>query len=184
NEILAIVAHDLRNPINVILGSNEILKMDNKGMLSDSEDNEYYLNLIDKSCKKMDSILKDLIDTASMEDGNYRINKSLVNLNEFIDGISAYQKSQAQKKNIVISFRLDASKEIVSVDKEKFSRVIDNLVSNSIKFSYNNSIIEIETFNRKDKFGLRVKDFGIGMSKELQEELFEKFSSAGRKGLK
>ncbi|MBX2841972.1 MAG: GAF domain-containing protein [Flammeovirgaceae bacterium] len=184
DEILAIVAHDLRNPISVILGSNEILKMDSKGMLSDSEDNEYYLNLIEKSCKKMNSILKDLVDTASMEDGNYQINKTLVNLNEFIDGISAYQESQAKKKNMVIAFRLNASKEFVNVDKEKFSRVIDNLVSNSIKFSYNNSIIEIETFNRKDKFGFRVKDFGIGMSNELQKQLFEKFSPAGRKGLK
>ncbi|WP_020528319.1 ATP-binding protein [Flexithrix dorotheae] len=184
NDILGILAVDLRNPINVILGSNEILKMENKGMLSDSEDKEYYLELIEKSCKRMDGILKDLLDSASMEDGNYQIFPKKVKLNKFLNKILANQKSQAHKKNMVINSRLNATHDTVKIDVEKFSRVINNLISNSIKFSYNNSNIEIETFNRNNQIAIKVIDFGIGMNQKLLEKLFEKFSTVGRKDQK
>lgn len=177
NEILGMVAHDLRNPIGAIETLAMMMEMDEV-----DKDTAENLEMIKISCAKARGIIADLLDAANNENINI-IETQRTELNSFIKNIISEWKIQKDAKNNIV---LVSSKNQVFVDinAEKFQRVMDNLITNALKFSKNNNKIEIYLNTKNRKAIIEVKDYGLGIPADLIPHIFERFSKARRPGLR
>jgi two-component system sensor histidine kinase VicK len=178
NEILSIVAHDLRNPLTIIKSVTSLLAMDD-GVGEDYHDN---LQLIRASCDKASSIINDLLETAQNEIFNEFELENVeldVFLAEIIDEWARNKMSQ-----VTIIYHTMGQPVYAHIHKEKMQRVMDNLISNALKFSGRNDRIEISLSDSTEGVLIDVKDFGIGIPPELLPYIFDRFSKARRDGIR
>jgi two-component system sensor histidine kinase VicK len=178
NEILSVVAHDLRSPISNIQTLVELIQ---NYELSAVEKNEYLRRIVD-CCIKANTTIRDIINTAR-QDTMAEMTVSRENLNTVIwDMYSGWEKiiNGKRKLNLV----LPAQEVFADINKDKFHRIMDNLISNAIKFTTElNGSISIELRINDNKACIAVKDNGIGIPEHQLPHLFEKFTAAGRTGL-
>lgn len=177
NEILGMVAHDLRNPIGAIETLAMMMEMDTVD--EDTRDN---LEMIKTSCVKARSIITDLLDAANNENINI-IETHRTELNQFIKSIINEWKIQKDAKNNIV-FQSSKKQIFVKINAEKFQRVMDNLITNALKFSKNNNKIEIYLSVKNDKVIVQVKDYGMGIPPDMLPHIFERFSKARRPGIR
>ncbi len=175
DNILGIVAHDLRNPITAILGLTDLLR--NK-----PDEGNQYIDLINRSCNNALSIIVDLLDITELGNDSYTLATEIVELNSFIEDLLLIENHNATNKNITINFESNRDDIFAKINSDKFSRVISNLISNAVKFSNNNGNIKINTFYNSGIVLISVADNGIGIPKQMQQVIFDKFTKAGRKG--
>jgi signal transduction histidine kinase len=175
NEILGMVAHDLRNPIGAI--ETLVMIMETEEVDNDTREN---LEMIKTSCSKARGIIADLLDAANNENINI-IETQRTELNYFIKSIISEWKVQKNAKNNII---LISSKNqvFVEINAEKFQRVMDNLITNALKFSKNK--IEIYLSAKNDQAIIQVRDYGLGIPADLIPHIFERFSKARRPGIR
>lgn len=170
DRFLSIIAHDLRNPFNSILGLSNILLED----FDEIDDNEKkkMLNLIVSSSDNSLKLLEELLIWAKSA-VNFKLNIETVDVRKFIDEIIMTLSSQAKSKKIKLEYSLD------SINKAKLgtfsmSIIITNLISNSIKFSYPESVIHLDFSNNTDtkENCFTITDHGVGMTEKQVKELF------------
>lgn len=178
NEILGIVAHDLRNPLSAIKTLAAIMKMEEK---MDDEDQEN-LNMMQASCDKAATIINDLLETAHGEQ-HQDFDTERVELNQFLLKIvDEWVKSKHGQANIL--YYGVHQPVFAEINTEKMERVMDNLISNAIKFSGPSNHIEILLRVTETEALIDVKDFGMGIPEELLPFIFERFSRASRRGVR
>jgi signal transduction histidine kinase len=175
DNILSIVAHDLRNPITAILGLSDLL------MSSPPESNQY-INLITRSCNNALSIIIDILDITELGNDNFTLETETTELNAFINDVLIDENHNATNKNITIHLDTNRDDIFVRINHNKFKRVISNLISNAVKFSHNGNKININTLYLNKRVLIKVQDQGIGIPPIMQEIIFDKFTKAGRKG--
>lgn len=169
---LANMSHEIRTPMNGILGFTELLK---RPFLT-GEQQQQYLDIIEKSGARLLNIINDIIDISKIESGLIEISLSETNVNEIVDDIFNFFKQEAEQKNLRISClkQLPVGETYIKTDREKVFVVLSNLVKNAIKFTKIGSVIF--GYERKDLFlEFFVKDTGIGISKAQKEVIFERF---------
>ncbi|MFO7972065.1 MAG: ATP-binding protein, partial [Desulfobacterales bacterium] len=176
---LANMSHEIRTPMNGILGFADLLK---KPHLSDGQQQQY-LQIIEKSGKRMLNIINDIIDISKVEAGLMELDIKETNVNEQIEYIYTFFKPEAESKNIKLSFNnsLPAKEAIINTDREKVYAILTNLVKNAIKYTEKGSIevgCHVKTDSETGKLEFYVKDTGIGIPKDRQEAIFERFIQA------
>jgi len=179
DEILGIVAHDLRNPLAVIEGVTNLMVIDVNADDIESKEN---LGMIKASCEKARSIINDLIEVARNDSiENFGVEE--VELNQFLSNITnEWLHNRTGVTELVFT---EAKKSVYTrVNKEKIQRVMDNLISNAIKFSISGNKIEVLLKQENGKCIIEVKDHGLGIPDELLPYVFDRFSRAGRKGVR
>ena len=177
NEILGMVAHDLRNPIAAIETLTMMMEMEEVN--NDTREN---LEMIKTSCVKARGIIADLLDAANNENINI-IETQRTELNYFLKGIINEWKVQKEAKNNIVLIS-SKSQVFVEINAEKFQRVMDNLITNALKFSKNNNKIEIYLSAKNGKAIIQVRDYGLGIPAEMLPHIFERFSKARRPGIR
>jgi len=178
NEILGIVAHDLRNPLAAI---KTIAMMMEEDVTMDA-DNLDSLQMIKTSCDKATSIINDLIETAQNDkDNEFDIEE--VELNQYLLKIvDEWVKNKKGQANIL--FYGTDQPIYTHINLEKMQRVLDNLISNAIKFSGENDHVEIILREVEGLIFIDVKDFGMGIPEKLLPYIFDRFSRASRRGIR
>ncbi len=186
DEILGVVAHDLRNPINAIIGLSSLIKMNMESELTQKKQTEIdeYLKLITQSCQKGNEIIKELLEVSELESVDFVLYKQEENVVLLMENAIQAQNTLLENKKIKIEKNFQENEIFVKINKEKFGRVLDNLLSNAIKFSFENSTIFLNIQQKHQKILFSVQDEGMGISDEMQKILFDKFSKARRKGTK
>lgn len=179
NEILGIVAHDLRNPLTAIRALASIME-DDRTINADNQEN---VQMIKASCDKATAIINDLIETAHNDKDNL-FDIEEVELNQYLLKIvDEWAKNKTGHTNILY---YGTNRPIYThINTEKMQRVMDNLISNAVKFSGDAEHIEIKL--RVDDYGqifIDVKDFGMGIPQDLLPFIFDRFSRASRKGVR
>jgi two-component system sensor histidine kinase VicK len=178
NEILGVVAHDLRNPLAVIRSITMLMETD------DPKADDYLENLqmIQASCDKASSIINDLLETAQNEiDNNFDFKQT--ELDTFLFTIiDEWRKNKKGQVNIV--YNAAGAHTYAHINTEKMQRVLDNLIINAIKFSGPNGTIEIALSVFTDEVEISVKDSGIGIPEDIQPYIFDRFSKARRNGVR
>jgi PAS domain S-box-containing protein len=172
---LSNMSHEIRTPMNGILGFAGLLK---EPKLNTDEQNKF-INLIEKSGMRMLNIINDIIDISKIEAGLMKIHKKNSNINEQIKYIYTFFKPEVEEKGLKLTFNntLPSEEAIIFTDREKVFAIITNLVKNAIKYT-NNGSIEFG-YNRKGaQLEFYVKDTGIGIQKERLEAIFERFIQA------
>jgi two-component system sensor histidine kinase VicK len=178
NEILGIVAHDLRNPLTAIRALAAMME-DDENLDTDNKEN---LQMIKASCDKATSIINDLIETAHNDnDGVFDVEE--VELNQYLLKIvDEWVKNKTDHTNILYYGTDDAVH--IHINKEKMQRVMDNLISNAIKFSGVSERVEIRLDRVGHQVQIAIKDFGMGIPANLLPYIFDRFSRASRRGLR
>jgi len=177
-EFIAIAAHELRNPIQPILGISEILHSK-----AEYSTNREQLEVIVRNARKLHKLAEDILNVTKIEKQSFRLNKELFSIKETI--LNAIQECKNQISRIdgnidIIYKPLDQEFDNVSIkgDKDKISQVIINLIINAMQFiEKENGLITIIGERKDNQILLSVKDNGTGISPEIFPKLFSKYVS-------
>ncbi|GAB2976261.1 hypothetical protein GCM10027049_08840 [Mucilaginibacter puniceus] len=176
NEILGIVAHDLRNPLAAIKTIAMVME-DDETINADNQDN---LQMIKSACDKAVSIINDLLETAQNETLEFDIEAT--ELNQFLQKVvNDWKRNTNARVNLL--YYGTAEPVFSGINAEKMQRVMDNLISNAIKFS-DDSNVEVSLQALNSQVIIHVKDFGMGIPNDLLPYIFDRFSKASRKGVR
>ncbi len=169
---LANMSHEIRTPMNGIMGFTELMEMTD---ISNVEKHEY-LSIIRKSGDRMLNIINDIIDISKIESGQMKVLISKTNVKEQIDSIYSFFKPEADAKGIQLikSNSLPAKESVIETDTDKLIAILTNLVKNSIKFT-DSGFVEFGFEKKNNYFEFLIKDSGIGIGKEQQKYIFERF---------
>lgn len=175
--ILRSVAHDVMNPIAAILSLTSILSYD-EGRLT--EDQLEILNLIKEACNNSLKLSKDILE-AAVELDKSNISKEVVDINLLVARSVELLNFKAIEKKQHITVNAD-EKITAVVYKDKIWRVLNNLISNAIKFSHNDSDIKIHLYTREEKVHISVADNGVGIPDKNKPFVFDMFTEAKSPG--
>jgi signal transduction histidine kinase len=170
-DLLHHTVHDLKNPLNNVILSAEIISSEADIGSSISE----YSATIIRNAKKMEERLNRLLDLSKMEDENYHLNLKDNDLIELIRAIIGTLENISKEKNQKIFLKSDKQL-ILRCDYERMEEIFENLISNAIKFSPADSVILIEIRSREEEVVIVIKDEGQGLTRTDQEKLFTKFA--------
>jgi two-component system sensor histidine kinase VicK len=176
DEILGIVAHDLRNPLAAIETIATIMQLDGN-LDEEAEDN---ILMIKASCERAKLIINDLIEVARNDIDEFEVTRC--DLNQFLFHIVQEWLSNKITPAKIVYYGTKQSV-FAWINQEKMQRVMDNLISNAIKFSGDSDDIEVSLRHANGAAFIDVKDFGVGIPDDLLPSIFDRFSRASRKGL-
>jgi signal transduction histidine kinase len=175
NTLMGMVAHDLRNPLNMIKGLMQLIA-DTRPKGQDDEE-QHYLNLITQSTDKMRSMIDRVLDISAVENMKVNLNMERKDLAKLMLKSSENFKQIAAQKNIEIQNDFDSNVSLHSnVDPNYFDQVMDNLLSNAIKFSEMGKKIYLKLEKSGDDNIISIKDEGPGIDDQDKEKLFAKFT--------
>lgn len=172
---LANMSHEIRTPMNGILGFAELLK---EPGLSGEEQNQY-ISIIEKSGVRMLNIINDIVDISKIESGQMEIYLKETDINTQIQYIHSFFTPETEAKKINFNYHntLFNNESIITTDREKLYAILTNLVKNAIKYTREGSIDF--GYKRNDTMlEFYVSDTGIGVPKNRQEAIFERFVQA------
>jgi PAS domain S-box-containing protein len=171
-KLYSIIAHDLRGGFNGIIGLLNILQDDLKP-LNLEEQHYNKLEMVSSSAKNANQLLENLLRWIRVQNNFQPKNKSLVNIRHIVSECETFLKPSLTKKGITLENKI---KEVeVHGDNDMLATVFRNLISNAIKFSKPDTQIIIDgKVKEGDRVEIKIKDFGIGMSPEIIENLFNK----------
>ncbi len=172
---LANMSHEIRTPMNGILGFAQLL---NEADLT-GEERQEYIQIIEKSGKRMLNIINEIIDISKIEAGIVTLDLVETNINEQMEYIHDFFKPKVENKGITFSLNtpLQAQEALLKTDREKVDAILFNLVENAIKYT-NEGSIEIGYVKLEENLEFYVKDTGIGIPKDRREAIFERFIQA------
>jgi PAS domain S-box-containing protein len=176
---LANMSHEIRTPMNGILGFAELLK---EPELTGEEQQEY-VRIIEKSGARMLNIINDIVDISKIEAGLMKVNIMESNINAQIKYISTFFNPEVEAKGMTLRVNtpLPDNEVRLKTDPEKVYAILTNLVKNAIKYSLKGFIevgYKLKTENGPVELEIYVKDTGIGIPKDRQEAVFERFIQA------
>jgi CheY-like chemotaxis protein/anti-sigma regulatory factor (Ser/Thr protein kinase) len=169
------MSHQIRTPMNGILGFAELLKTPN---ITDKERQDY-IQIIEKSGYRMLNTINDIISVLKIESDIMEVDVAELNVNEQIESIYTFFKPEAESKGLHLFIKelLPYKKAIIKSDREKIVEILTNLVKNAIKFTERGSI-EIGYLQKEDYIEFYVKDSGIGIENDKKAAIFERFIQA------
>jgi signal transduction histidine kinase len=173
NKFLRIAAHDLRNPMNAIVGLTTVLQAAESKL---SDDENEILNAIKNAGQFSLDLLNELLDLSIIEAGKIQLNIARYNLPELIISNINLNKTIADNKKIMLSFIPPLYDITTECDEIKIEQVLNNLISNAIKFSNPNSTVIIEAVKEEGNAVISVIDSGPGIPDNEMDKLFKPFS--------
>ncbi|MDN3595603.1 hybrid sensor histidine kinase/response regulator [Zunongwangia endophytica] len=174
-QLMAAITHDLRSPLNTVIGYSELL---DKTKLASKQ--QHYLSQINKSSDFILRLVNDLLDLSKLEAGKMLVENLPFNPKNLIT--DTVQNNIPAKQNKDLEINIEISEEAdsqYSSDPFRIKQIIANLVTNAIKFTEKGEILVTGAIQKRSKHSsliIKVKDTGIGISKEKQEVIFEEFS--------
>lgn len=163
------VSHEIQSPLTSIMGFSALLKNENLSI----EERNSYLNIIDTETKRLSKLSDNLLKLSALDSGTKELQIKEYNLDRQIKDIILSLEPQWSKKNI--EFEIDCPHTSINADQELMSEVWINLLNNGIKFTPNNSKLYVKIKKNESDIEVTIKDSGIGISKEEQKRIFERF---------
>ena len=174
------VSHDIRTPMNAILGYSELMKNELKD--NDLPKVVEHLNKLQKAGNILLSIINNVLDMARIESGHMELDENYVNIEDIRQRLFEMFEDEAKKKNIHVSYTFNVEHKHVMADVTKVEEIFVNILSNAVKYTPSNGSIEVnvDELSCDDPGYMIVRtsitDTGIGMSQEYLEKIFESFS--------
>ncbi|MDW7692259.1 two-component regulator propeller domain-containing protein [Flammeovirgaceae bacterium SG7u.132] len=174
NHLISVVAHDLKSPLNQINGLISVMRLDEESL---SNDHTKYMDMISASAKRLNNMISKILDVNSIESKKANFKFSVVDAYEVAkEAIEPYVEPAKTKQITIISEKENKGDHFINVDPAIYAQVIDNLVSNGIKFSPPKRSVYINIYdNEEEEVVFSVKDEGPGINKEDQKKLFGKY---------
>jgi two-component system, OmpR family, sensor histidine kinase VicK len=182
-EFINIAAHELRTPVQPILGLSQVLLSEKNGR----EYSEEMLHVINRNAERLQQLIEDILDVTKIESQSLKLKNERFILNDLILNVISEYRSQIERdqRHLKISF-LPSENLVLAGDKGRISQVVSNLLSNAIKFTEKHGSIVISTERKKegDRFFvvILIKDTGAGIDPAILPRLFTKFASKSERG--
>ncbi len=179
NKFLSNVTHELRTPIVAMQKAIAILMNPQAGSLNETQQN--FFNIITRNMAHLSRLVEDLLDVAKIEAGKMQIKIAPNRLDKVIVDACETLDTWAKSKNIQMDREIDKSLPEFPFDPGRITQVLNNLISNAVKFTPTGGKITVKSGWSKDmsKVEVRVMDTGVGISKEDQRKLFGRFEQFG-----
>ncbi|WP_298237486.1 HAMP domain-containing sensor histidine kinase [uncultured Algibacter sp.] len=169
NDLISNITHEFKTPIATIGVALESIK--NFNVIDNKEKTKSYLNISSNQLSKLNVMVEKLLETATLDSDNLKLNKEAYTINDILDAILAKHKLQCENKTINF---LGSSKNIVGiVDSFHFENAINNILDNAIK--YGGDVINIELSQDAKDFYVSISDNGNSITKANTDKIFEKF---------
>ena len=176
SRFLAHMSHEIRTPLTAMLGFAELAK---DPVYSINERAEF-LDIIKRSGDHLLRVINDILDLSKVENGNFEIESSDLNIREIISDVIALIDPAAQAKGLEIRMKIDENlPKVIKSDSRLLRQILFNLVGNAVKFTSIGEIrIQTEPSSSKSTFTISISDTGIGIKPDEQTKLFQPFSQA------
>lgn len=169
SQFFADITHEIRNPLHTISGALEMLQMQD-GL--NEEQKEKYIKTASRQTHRINRLFKDLVTLQRYDSDEHFIEKKPFNLQLIISMLKEMLEPEAEEKGLVLEY--DEKPVHVLGDPDKIEQVLENLVSNAIKFTSDGKV-RINTRIENDSVAVEVVDTGIGISREHLDRLFDRF---------
>jgi two-component system sensor histidine kinase VicK len=183
DEFINVAAHELRTPIQPILGLADVLR----SKLRHGKQEEEYLDVIIRNAKRLQRLSEDILDITRIESKSLGLKKELFNLSEMILSAITDSNNQVAKEhkdtNLKLEF-IDSKQDIfIEADKGRINQVILNLLSNAIKFTNVGTVsVSVAAVPNNNEIVVSISDTGIGIDSEILPRLFTKFATKSTTG--
>jgi signal transduction histidine kinase len=179
DKFFSIIAHDLKNPFNTIIGFSEMMKESIK--LNDSATFYEYTVMINNSAVQTLRLLENLLEWANSQSGKLTFIPVPIVLNDLVKEEFVMAEDMATRKKIELKSYIPDDLTVVA-DKNMIRTILRNLITNAIKFTYINGQVQVNTVTRNNQVEISVSDTGIGMSEETMTKLFRIDASLSIRG--
>lgn len=174
NRFLGMAAHDLRNPLSFIQQACRRIEK----IIGDHQDLHPLIDMLQKNTKNMQVLLDDLLDISAIEMGRLQLHALSINLTDIVKERMMVFEELAAKKHIQFDCQLSNSA-MVEVDPTRITQVVDNLISNAVKYSPEHSTITVSVDKTERHVSFHVFDTGPGIRPEDEPQLFKTFQRLG-----
>lgn len=179
NDIMQAVTHDLKNPLAGIIGLADIILSEADTM--SREEVMDFMKQIENSAQKMNDMIRKLLDIRTIELGGHDMEIRPTNITELVEEVIKNNAQRAKEKDIDINSNIADAPEMVMGDHTAIQRVLDNLVSNAIKYTPKGKRIKLNLLQDNGDMRVEVTDEGPGIKEEERQKLFKKFSRLSNK---
>ncbi|EPY2272484.1 sensor histidine kinase [Clostridium sporogenes] len=173
-QTIANMSHDLRTPLTSIIGYIQFLKLDN---ISKKEKNEY-LNIAEQRAKVLESLLNDFYELSLIESLDYELNLEKLNINKILQGLILGKYADFMNRSIEPNIKIPKENIYIIAEEKSLERVIDNLLSNTIKYAKDNVDISLEEDD--NTVLLKVSNNIINLTSQDVENIFDRFYMADK----
>ncbi len=179
-DFLPIIVHEMRSPLSIINGAADLL-VKNTNSLS-VEQIHTLLNQVKVSSTTLLDMVGSILDISKMESGKFEINKKMSSISSILGDECSYFEPLAKIKGISLECTSNVDIPDFSFDPDRIKQVLNNLISNAIKFSSEKDKVTINARKEGNKCVVEVCDIGVGIPKEEKQLLFQKFFQASNQG--
>ena len=175
-DLSRMIVHDMRNPLSSILLYGHLLRRN-----ITSPDVSKYVEMITSDAQRLNLFIDDILTLAKMEHGKLILNRSPVDVNHFVLEIQGNHRDVAEAKGIDLAVDLPKESQLVCLDANLFQRMLDNLITNALKFSPKERVVtlrvEYTPISESQNPGIRIAvlDQGPGIPEEFRERIFDQF---------
>lgn len=169
DKFFSIIGHDLRNPLNALIGFSELIAANSREF--SKEDIHRYSVIINESAKNIHQLIENLLNWSRAQTGNIDFSPAHIPLSDFVSEIHKVLKINADNKNIRIDIDIPETIKVFA-DKNLLSTILRNLISNAVKFTTEGGKVFITAEEDNGKILVSVTDTGIGMNQEQVDSLF------------
>ncbi|MCT4606275.1 MAG: ATP-binding protein [Marinisporobacter sp.] len=174
-EFFANISHELRTPLNLILSTIQLIDYQERNNINIWEEKKRYQNIIKQNCYRLLRLINNLIDVTKIDSGYFNMNLGNYNIVNIVEDITLSVAEYIKNNHIQFSFDTDVEEKIMAFDPDHIERIMLNLLSNAVKFTRSDGTITVNIHDKGKSIIISVKDTGIGIPKDKQEVIFDRF---------
>jgi signal transduction histidine kinase/DNA-binding response OmpR family regulator len=164
------ISHEFRTPLTLILGPvKQMIEKLNEGKMKDD------LSMVHRSAKKLNRLVDELLDISKIESGEMKLKTCPLNLVTVINELAFPFYSLAESKNLTFKFKSDLDEIITYIDKDKFDKILTNVLSNAFKFTPEGGKVELGISCKEKNVEIIINDTGVGIPKAHIDRIFDRF---------
>lgn len=173
NDFINNMTHELKTPISTISLASQMLH--DNSVTNTQRTIQHVSNVILQESKRLSFQVEKVLQMAVFNEGRLKLKFKDVHINELINNVILNFELRVKSKEGTLASMITAENDLVKGDEVHITNVIFNLLDNAMKYSKEKPVIEVHTANKKDFIEIMVKDNGIGIAKEHQDQIFERF---------
>ncbi len=180
DEFLAIVSHDLRNPLSSISMAAHVLAKQFVHLGEEASKTRHFIDVISRNAEEALRLISDLLDMENIAQGRLSLQLNPHDLHKLMSQAMEMFEHSAALKNISLQFDPSTVSAYSVCDRDRITQVLGNLIGNAIKFTQAGGNIILALNQMKDVFDISVTDNGPGIQADMQQKIFERFSQIGK----